>query len=54
MTRTLLDCNESTSCEGLLSEKKCVEALKDHMDPENHLGLIHSLPAEFYKNFGTN
>ena len=49
---TLLDCHESTSSEGLLSEKECVEALKD-MDPENAPGT-DSFPSEFCKTFGTN
>ena len=30
-----------------------MEALEDHMDPENAPGT-DSLPAEFYKTLGTN
>ena len=53
MTRFLIATgNESTSCEGLLSEKECVEALKD-IDPENAPGT-DSFPAALYKIFGTN
>ena len=44
---TVLDCNESASCEGLLSEKECLEASKD-MGPEKHLELT------FMKLFGKN
>ena len=41
---TVLDCNESANCEGFLSEKECLEALKD-MDPEKASG------TEFYETF---
>ena len=48
---TLLDCNESKSCEfgGLRSEKEFLEVLKD-MDPAKSPGT-DGLPAEFYKTF---
>ena len=46
---TLLDYNKTTGCEGLLSEKECLEALKD-MDSEKTPGT-DGLPAEFYKIF---
>ena len=46
---TFLDYNDSTSCEGLLTEKECLEALKD-MASEKTPGT-DGLPAEFYKTF---
>ena len=46
---TLLDSNESTSCEVLLSEKERREALKD-VDPDKAPGT-DGLPAEFYETF---
>ena len=46
---TLLNHNDSTSCEGLLTEKECLEALND-MDSEKSPGA-DGLPAEFYKTF---
>lgn len=46
---TVLDYNESMSCEGLLTEKECLEALRS-MDPDKSPGT-DGLPAEFYKMF---
>ena len=46
---TFLDYNDSTCCEGLLTEKECLEALKD-MASEKTPGT-DGLPAEFYKTF---
>ena len=51
MTRFLIVTN-TQAVKVLLSEKECVEALKD-MDPENAPGT-DSFPAEFYKTFETN
>ena len=44
-----LDYNDSACCEGLLTEKECLEALKD-MASEKTPGT-NGLPAEFYKTF---
>ena len=47
---TLVNHNDSTSCEGLLTEKECLEALND-TDSEKPPGT-DGLPAKFYKLSG--
>ena len=44
-----IDEYELTSCEGVLTEKECLEALRD-MESEKTPGT-DGLPAEFYKVF---
>ena len=46
---TVLNDDESASCEGLLTEKECLEALKN-MEPDKTPGT-DGLPADFYKIF---
>ena len=47
---TVLRDDEREACEGLLTEKECLEALK-YMESEKTPGT-DGLPAEFYKVFG--
>ena len=46
---TVLTDDDCTSCEGMLTEKECLEALKN-MDSDKSPGT-DGLPAEFYKTF---
>ena len=52
MTRFLIVANPQ-AVKVFYPKKECVDALKDHMDPENAPG-IDSFPAALYKTFGTN
>jgi len=49
---TILDINEAKGCEGPLTEKECLDALKN-MDHRKTPGS-DGLPAEFYKIFWKN